>query len=66
MLNSKEVANMARKAIENANNEAAPGSFNDGYTHGYADALRKVAGLSYYAVSADGSSWSATCSATSH
>ena len=43
----------ARAAIERARKE--PGNhYNAGYLSGYADALKRVANLSYYAISADG------------
>lgn len=57
MYTQKEIADMARNAIQTANNETAHGSYNDGYVHGYADALKKAGGLKYYAISADGASW---------
>lgn len=48
---------MARRAILTANMETAHGTYNDGYVHGYADALKKIGGLKYHAISADGFSW---------
>ena len=43
----------ARAAITRARLETG-GGYNAGYLAGYADALKKVANLSYYAISADG------------
>ena len=43
----------ARAALERARQESGS-SYNAGYLAGYADALKKVAQLSYYAISADG------------
>ena len=57
MLGNKDIAAKARDAIEKANNETLYGSYNDGYFHGYADALKEVAQLKYYAISADGATW---------
>jgi len=57
-MDTKQVIEMARRAIDVANRETAHGTYNDGYVHGYADALKKVCGLMYFAVSADsGTTW---------
>ena len=57
MLSQKEIADMARNAIKTANMNLSQGSYNSGYEHGFADALKKVGGLKYYAISVDGFSW---------
>lgn len=57
MYTQKEIADMARNAIKTANMNSSQGSYNAGYKHGYADALKKVGGLKYYSISADGFSW---------